>query len=134
VENNLEWRGDFLDDELNALLRAAWGSDRQPELDVAARLAEHSLGWVTARTAKGSMSGFINVAWDGGLHAFLLDTTVLPAYRRIGLGTRLVKVATDEALRFGCEHVHVDFDSSLADFYLGACGFRSTPAGLQSAN
>jgi hypothetical protein len=35
---------------------------------------QHSPGWVTARAADGTLIGFVNVAWDGGDHAFLLDT------------------------------------------------------------
>jgi len=30
----------------------------------------------------------------------------------------------------GCEWLHVDFDAHLRDFYVGACGFRPTHAGL----
>jgi hypothetical protein len=30
----------------------------------------------------------------------------------------------------GCEWLHVDFGEHLAAFYVGACGFRPTPAGL----
>ena len=30
----------------------------------------------------------------------------------------------------GCEWLHVDFDPELAPFYLGACGFERTDAGL----
>ena len=37
------------------------------------RIRPHSLGWVTARHA-GYLVGFVNVASDGGDHAFLIDT------------------------------------------------------------
>jgi len=30
----------------------------------------------------------------------------------------------------GCEWLHVDFDDDLGDFYIKACGFTPTPAGL----
>lgn len=39
--------------------------------------------------------GFVNVATDGGLHAFLLDTSVLADYRRQGIGWRMVNIAKD---------------------------------------
>jgi hypothetical protein len=29
---------------------------------------------VAARTSDGLLVGFVNIAWDGGYHAFLLDT------------------------------------------------------------
>ena len=43
---------------------------------------------------------------------------------------QIVKVAEDEARAAGCEWLHVDFEPSLRQFYLDACGFGSTPAGV----
>ncbi|MFB7617197.1 GNAT family N-acetyltransferase [Kitasatospora sp. NPDC056181] len=76
------------------------------------------------------LTGFVNVAWDGGAHAFLLDTVVATAARHTGVGTGLVAVAADGARAAGCEWLHVDFEPHLRAFYLDACGFRSTDAGL----
>ena len=61
----------------------------------------------------------MNVAWDGGDHAFLLDTKVHPDCRRQGLGTRIVGLAVNEAKRAGCEWIEVDFDDveRLSGFY-----------------
>ncbi|GAA3903264.1 hypothetical protein GCM10023084_64700 [Streptomyces lacrimifluminis] len=36
------------------------------------RLRRHSLGWVCARDG-GSLVGFVNVTWDGGVHSFVQD-------------------------------------------------------------
>ena len=47
-----------------------------------------------------------------------------------GIGARLVAVATKAARTAGCEWLHVDFDDDLREFYLDACGFRPTNAGL----
>jgi GNAT superfamily N-acetyltransferase len=94
------------------------------------RIREYSLGWVTARTADGSAVGFVNVAWDGGDHAFLLDPKTHGAFQRKGIGTGLVELAARHAKAAGCEWLHVDFDPELEPFYFGACGFRPTPAGL----
>lgn len=88
-----------------------------------------SLGWVTMR-AGDALVGFVNVAWDGGVHAFLIDTMVHSAQRRLGYASQLVKVAVDNARASQCEWLHVDFDPHLRDFYLGACGFKPTDAGL----
>jgi ribosomal protein S18 acetylase RimI-like enzyme len=87
---------------------------------------------VTARTADGAAVGFVNVAWDGCVHAFLLDTKVHPDHQRRGIGTELVRQAALHSKGAGCEWIHVDFDNGdgLAPFYLSACGFRSTPAGV----
>ena len=73
--------------------------------------------------------GFVNVAWDGGAHAFLLDTTVHPDFQRQGLATELVRLVTEEARARGAEWLHVDFEPHLESFYRG-CGFRPTAAGL----
>ena len=74
--------------------------------------------------------GFVNVAWDGGDHAFLLDTKTHSMFQHKGIGTRLVEVAARHAKTAGCEWLHVDFEPNLEPFYLDACGFRPTPAGL----
>ncbi len=77
--------------------------------------------------------GFVNVAWDGGVHAFLLDTSVHPAVRQRGIGTRLVTRAIHVAGQRGAVWLHVDFEPHLAGFYT-ACGFRPTAAGLIALN
>jgi GNAT superfamily N-acetyltransferase len=89
----------------------------------------HSLGWVCLRRA-GQLIGFVNVAWDGGVHAFLLDTMVVVAEQRQGHAASMVAEAADHAKALGCEWLHVDFEPHLRDFYIAACGFRSTDAGL----
>jgi ribosomal protein S18 acetylase RimI-like enzyme len=73
--------------------------------------------------------GFVNVAWDGGAHAFLLDPTVHPEYQRRGIGLGLVERAVARARERGLDWLHVDYESSLIEFYRRA-GFRSTSAGL----
>ena len=81
-------------------------------------------------TAGGELVGFVNVAWDGGVHAFILDTLAARSARREGIGTRLVEIATEHARAAGCEWLHVDFDDHLRAFYFDACGFTPTNAGL----
>lgn len=44
----------------------------------------------------------------------------------------MVHVARDAARDAGCEHLHVDFDDDLAPFYVDACGFEPSRAGLIS--
>ena len=92
-------------------------------------MQRHSLGWVCARDGD-ELVGFVNVPWDGGIHAFLLDTMVSAKAGRRGIGTRLVEVAVDEARGTDCEWLHVDFDDHLRGFYFEACGFTPTNAGL----
>jgi GNAT superfamily N-acetyltransferase len=89
----------------------------------------HSLGRVTARDDD-HLIGFVNVLWDGRVHAWLQDTMVAGRLRRKGVGAQLVAVARGGAAAAGCEWLHVDFPDDLADFYLGACGFSPTSGGL----
>jgi GNAT superfamily N-acetyltransferase len=123
----LAWRGDVTDDELVALTESHGGNAERGWWD---RIRPHSLGWVTARDEDGALVGFVNVAWDGGDHAFLLDTKVRGDRQRGGVGTELVRVAVRHARDAGCDWLHVDFDEHLAPFYFDACGFEPTPAGL----
>lgn len=124
-----EWRGVFHNDELNALHAEGFGHDLFDD-DWVRQVERHSLGWVCARTADGQMVGFVNVPWDGGTHAFILDTLVLSSMRRQGIGQRLVEAATDGARAAKCAWLHVDFEDHLAPFYFDRCGFKGTPAGL----
>ena len=78
----------------------------------------------------GALVGWVNVAWDGAVHPFVLDTVVDVDYRRSGIGAQLVAVATEHARNAGCEWLHVDFDDHLTDFYLRSCGFTATPAAV----
>jgi GNAT superfamily N-acetyltransferase len=78
----------------------------------------------------GELVGFVNVAWDGGAHAFILDTLVAAGARRSGTGTGLVITAARHARAAGCQWLHVDFEDHLAAFYVQACGFTPASAGL----
>lgn len=111
--------------ELQRLFELAWGSGKTDFRPVLAR----SFTWVTAY-AGAVLIGFVNVAWDGGVHFFLLDTTVHPDWQRRGVGTRLVREAIADCRGAG-EWVHVDFDSELLEFYR-RCGFRDSHAGVLS--
>lgn len=123
------WRFPISDDEVCALTRSHGGNAEAGWWD---RVRPHSFGWATAHLSDGTTVGFVNVAWDGGDHAFLLDTKTRPDLQRRGIATNLVRLAAHHAKLGGCEWLHVDFDdaSRLAPFYFDACGFRPTTAGL----
>jgi ribosomal protein S18 acetylase RimI-like enzyme len=110
--------------EYRSLWAAAWDAPGPATMNH----LTHSLTWVCAY-ADSQLVGFVNVAWDGGVHAFLLDTTVHPEYQRRGLGAELVRRAAVEAQSRGLHWLHVDFEPQLEGFYRG-CGFRHTGAGL----
>ena len=123
-----EWRSDFTNEEVNALHAEGFRTEGLG-VDWWARLQNHSLGWVCAR-GRGELVGFVNVAWDGGFHAFLLDTVVAAGFRRRGIGTALIAMVAAQSAEDGCEWLHVDFEDHLATFYCEAAGFSPTSAGL----
>ena len=128
MEIRYEWRGEFINDSLNAL--HAEGFEHRPHNDDwITQLHSQSLGWVCAYDGD-DLVGFVNVAWDGAFHAFVLDTLVSTQLQRHGIGTQLVTIAVAHARTAGCEWLHVDFDPELRDFYFKACGFEPTDAGL----
>ena len=107
------------------LWSAAWGTGWTGGLEgVLARSLVHLCAYDGER-----LIGYVNVAWDGGIHAFLLDPTVHPDFRRRGLGTRLVREAIALARERGAHWMHVDYEPELDHFYR-ACGFRPTAAGV----
>jgi GNAT superfamily N-acetyltransferase len=112
---------------LSRLHDAAFG-EPGPVLPWAARLERHSVAWVGA-FARERIVGFVHAVWDGGLHAFLLDTAVDPGTQGQGIGSALVARLVEEVRAAGCEWLHVDFEPHLAGFYARA-GFAPTDAGL----
>lgn len=70
-----------------ALWQAAWDAPWTGDLDA---IWSRSLVHLGAYDG-GRLVGYLNLAWDGGAHGFLLDTTVHPQFRRRGIATRLVR-------------------------------------------
>ena len=114
------------DRALNALFAAAWEGHEERSF---APVLERSLAYVCAY-AGGRLAGFVNLAWDGGRHAFVLDTTVHPDFRRRGMGVALVERVAEAARERGVEWLHVDYEPRLEAFYR-RCGFRHTAAGVR---
>jgi GNAT superfamily N-acetyltransferase len=107
------------------LFTAAWGSPKAGY----ERVFAHSFTWIAAWVGD-ELVGFVNVAWDGDVHFFLLDTTVHPDRQGKGIGQRLVEEAIDACRGHG-EWLHVDADEDLmTGFYVRHCGFDPTAAGL----
>ena len=111
--------------QLNDLFASLWEGHQWRDFEPVLRL---SLGYICAWRAD-ELLGFVNLAWDGGKHAFILDITVHPDLRGRDIGRRLVRQAVKVAEDRHIEWVHVDFEPHLRGFYL-ACGFRPTEAGL----
>jgi len=114
-----------LEEELQPMWQTAWGSSWSGDLAfILTRSLVHACAYSGDRVV-----GYVNVAWDGGIHAFLLDTTVDPKFQRRGIARELVSLVTAEARTRGAEWLHVDYEPKLAAFY-ESCGFRPTAAGL----
>lgn len=111
---------------LNRLYAAVWTDHREREFQ---RVLERSVTYVGAFDADDVLVGFVYVSWDGGAHAFLLEPTVLPAFRNRGIGSGLIRHAAREAADAGAEWLHVDYTPELERFY-SANGFRPSRAGL----
>jgi GNAT superfamily N-acetyltransferase len=107
------------------LWRAAWGLNWTGDLE---QILSHSLVHVCAFEGE-SLIGYVNVAWDGGAHAFLLDPTVHPSRQRRGIGAGLVRRAVNIARERGAHWMHVDYEPQFDGFY-NSCGFRHTKAGV----
>src|SRR5690242_21310195 len=72
------------------------------------------LSWVIARDEHDQLVGFVNVAWDGGKHAFVLDVIVDPEHQRRGVGTELVACAAQQAAdrkstRLNSSHMSISY-------------------------
>jgi len=91
-----QWRGAFENFEVTALHGDAFeaGVVVASETDWQSLLANHSLGWVTARD-RDQLLGFVNVIWDGQLHAWIQDPMVNSVSRHLGVGTELVATARE---------------------------------------
>jgi ribosomal protein S18 acetylase RimI-like enzyme len=112
---------------LDELYANAWPGHEWHDLQ---GVLKHSLTYVCAY-ADERVIGFVNFAWDGGQHAFVLDTAVHVGYRRRGIGRGLVEHGASIAQSRGIEWLHVDYEPHLESFY-AACGFRPTAAGVRN--
>ncbi len=111
--------------ELNQLFSASWPSHSDTEFQMVIRC---SMAYICAYQGT-ELVGYVNAAWDGRMHVFVLDTTVHPNCRHQGIGRELVLHVLAQARARGATWVHVDFEPHLREFY-SQCGFRSSEAGV----
>jgi GNAT superfamily N-acetyltransferase len=125
------WRAPFTNREIHELHAAAFETRLfdESEWDWVDQTNRYSLGWVVARDGD-RFIGFVNVLWDGLVHAFIEDVMVDANYQHQGVGVALVHAARDGARAAGCEHLHVGFGEELRSFYIDACGFEPVLGGL----
>jgi GNAT superfamily N-acetyltransferase len=125
------WRGAFSNEEIHLLHAEAFETRLydESEWDWVELCHRQSLGWVVARIER-HLVGFVNVLWDGLVHAFLEDVMVAAPARGRDIGVSLVRRARDGARAAGCEFLHVGFSADLKPFYIDACGFTEVGGGL----
>ena len=109
--------------QLAPLLEEEWGEGAARGYD---RALARSLTWVAA-FQDGTLIGFVNLAWDGNLHAFIVDATVRETIRGRGIGLELVRRAIEVAREAGVRWVHADYEPHLDSFWAKA-GFVPTRA------
>jgi ribosomal protein S18 acetylase RimI-like enzyme len=112
-------------EELNQLFESAWPSHEFRDFQ---SVLVRSLVFIAAYRGP-LLVGFVNVAWDGGAHGFILDPTVHADFQRRGIGLRMLREAEQQARASGLEWLHVDFTADLEPFYRAA-GYVGTAAGV----
>lgn len=111
---------------LNAFMEKVWAGHVWTDYN---KVLSRSLCYITAYHCN-ELIGFINIAWDGNKHAFLLDTSVDPNYRNKGIGKTIVNKAIAQCKDFSIEWIHVDYEVRYENFYK-QCGFiQKTTASL----
>lgn len=114
---------------INELFATSWPKHRPRDF---MPILSRSLAYVCAYEGE-RFVGFVNLAWDGGIHAFLLDITVHPDVRHHGIGQQLVREAIKAAQARQIEWLHVDYELQLEAFYQ-SCSFAFTNAGVMQLN
>lgn len=111
--------------QLSALWPSAWGVPLSQNMEP---VLQRSLTHICAFDGQ-ELVGFVNAAWDGGGHVFIVDLCVHPRVQRQGIATKLVSDVISVARERDIEWVHADYVSALSPFY-EKCGFRPSSAGV----
>jgi GNAT superfamily N-acetyltransferase len=123
TEITFEMQPSLTDAQLDELFMDAWGE--APPVPYGLVLPR-SLTWVAAFQGD-ALVGFVNLAWDGGAHAFITDAMVRSDLRQRGIGLELVNRAVAAARAAGVRWIHADYEPHLDGFFAKA-GFLNTRA------
>ena len=111
-------------DSLHALYTAiGWNDDGLRTLAVCERILHHSWCYVSAHDGD-RLIGFARVLADGFVGE-ILDVIVLPAYRRRGVGSQLMRKLLDAATELTLLHL---VDGSACPKFYGRFGFEAAEA------
>ena len=124
-----EWRAPFDNADVNTLHAEGFA---HAVLDIDWRTRSSGTAWAgSAPSTLHRLVGFVNVAWDGGVHAFVVDTLVARRRRRhAASATGSSRWPNGRAAPPAANGSTSTSRRTCASFYLGACGFAPTPAGL----
>ncbi|MEM7260052.1 MAG: GNAT family N-acetyltransferase [Pseudomonadota bacterium] len=114
------------DHQINALFNASWPDWSERSFQPILRQSLDYLGAFD----NACLIGFVNLAWDGGCHGFIVDTTVHPDHRRQGIALLMLRELFTIARENNLQWLHADFESAYQRLYEKA-GFRMSAAGVQ---
>lgn len=125
MKNNITYLANISPDVdvLNDLMAKVWSEHTWTDYN---RVLAKSFCHITAYSGN-ELIGFINVAWDGNKHAFILDTSVCPDHQNNGVGKALVFKAIECCKNTSIEWIHVDYEERYEYFY-HECGFTQKTA------
>lgn len=99
--NCIEWRGIFESAEVNAFYAECFRHQFFQD-DWWSQVNRHRLGGVCVRHLIRA-GRVVNVAWDGDVHAFILDPMGTSAFQRRGIAKAMIAEASARARRTGCQ-------------------------------
>ena len=114
-------------DELIGLYKAAgWWNDLPSERENLPLLVKNSYCFVSVRTEEGRLIGMGRAISDGASDAYLQDIFIEKPYRKMGIGSRIVKMLTAHCRKRGISWIALIANPGTTDFYR-ELGFEVMP-------
>lgn len=114
-------------DELISLYKSAgWWNDLPFEKETLPLLVKNSFCFVSVRTEEGRLIGMGRAISDGVSDAYLQDIFIEKNYRKMGIGSRIVKMLTAQCRKRGISWIALIANPGTDDFYR-ELGFEVMP-------
>lgn len=114
-------------DELISLYKSAgWWNDLPSERETLPLLVKNSFCFVSVRTEEGRLIGMGRVISDGASDAYLQDIFIEKSYRKMGIGSRIVKMLTAYCRKKGISWIALIANPGTTGFY-HELGFEVMP-------